>query len=58
MISCAAQAAAGVFHHGERFGQDFVEELLLRFKRLAALGLGLVTAEFGLELADLGHSSW
>ena len=51
----SAQAAAGVFHHGERFGQNFVEELLFDVKRLASLGFGLVTAEFRLQLADLGH---
>ena len=25
MISCAAQAAAGVFHDGKRFGQNLIE---------------------------------
>jgi hypothetical protein len=43
----SAQAAAGVFHHGERLRQDFVEELLFDFKRLASLVFALVTAGLG-----------
>ena len=54
MISCAAQPAAGVLHHREGLGQDFVENVLLDLEGFAPFGLRLIAAQFGLELAGLG----
>ena len=51
----SAQAAAGVFHHGERFGQNFAEQFLFDLKRLASLGFGFVAAQFRFQLAGFGH---
>ena len=66
MISCAAQPAAGVLHHGERLGQDFIEPagkflVVLDLGKLLLPGGGLLAQlvvgellQVGLEGIDLG----